>query len=395
MLHFEVPTSQNSTILNTLQVKKSITKHYDFLNASCVHYLSQSKQQIEKYSSGWDIFKKITNPYEYIHSNVNSVRISKLRPLSRAFYKMIEMLHFFNLNEDTQRSLHSFHLAEGPGGFIEAMNFYRKLNCAKDVYDKDVYYGMTLVENSDSTIPGWSKASYFIKHTPNVKIELSKSGDGNLYTLDNLDYMYTHHRNSYSIVTGDGGFDFSSDFNKQESVATKLILCEILHGLVITRKDGHLIVKIFDLFTRCSYEIVYILSCLFKEVYICKPDTSRYGNSEKYIVCKYKHNDMTESNFKRIRSFFMQIHAFDGDFGDVSILNSEVPIHIKNYIQEVNCVFTERQLENINNTISLIMNNKRNDTVSTYNRKHIQNSIDWCKAHSIPYTDTNKLNIFT
>ena len=61
--------------------------------------MCQTKIQIEKNDVGWDICKKITNPYEFIHTIIpgHKTQVSKLMPLSRSFYKMIEMSTIFNL----------------------------------------------------------------------------------------------------------------------------------------------------------------------------------------------------------------------------------------------------------------------------------------------------------
>ena len=81
-----------------------------------------------------------TNPYEYIHTNVPNSKssICKLNPLSRSFYKMIELINTLNLFDNNSETIKSFHLAEGPGGFIEALSYIRK-------NPNDTYYGMTLM----------------------------------------------------------------------------------------------------------------------------------------------------------------------------------------------------------------------------------------------------------
>ena len=50
------------------------------------------KQQIDTYEQSWDIYKKYTNPYEYIHSLIPNFKqsVSKLKPISRSFYKLIK-----------------------------------------------------------------------------------------------------------------------------------------------------------------------------------------------------------------------------------------------------------------------------------------------------------------
>mgnify|MGYP000309480599 CR=1 FL=1 len=44
--------------------------------------------------------KKYTNPFEFIHTPYeNKLYISKLKPLSRAYYKMIELMDIFHILE--------------------------------------------------------------------------------------------------------------------------------------------------------------------------------------------------------------------------------------------------------------------------------------------------------
>ena len=68
---------------------------------------------------------------------------------------MIEIINHYNFYFD--KIIKSFHLAEGPGGFIEALQYVRN-------NDYDMYYGITLmVGNKD--VPKWDKSNYFLnKH---------------------------------------------------------------------------------------------------------------------------------------------------------------------------------------------------------------------------------------
>ena len=71
--------------------------------------------------------------------------ISKLKPLSRAFYKLIEICNIFELLKKYEnKQLTSFHLAEGPGGFIEAINFLRKNT-------RDSYHAITLLDDDNDS----------------------------------------------------------------------------------------------------------------------------------------------------------------------------------------------------------------------------------------------------
>ena len=61
--------------------------------------IRQEKNKINNVPSEWNYNKKYTNIYEFIHTNIsnNNESISKLKPVSRAFYKLIEILNATNI----------------------------------------------------------------------------------------------------------------------------------------------------------------------------------------------------------------------------------------------------------------------------------------------------------
>ena len=148
--------------------------------------------------------KKYTNPYEFIHTSIphNNFSISKLKPISRAFFKLIEIYQTFkNYSIFLDESIKTYHLA-GPGGFIEATAYIRNnLN--------DKYYGITLIDKFNKNIR-MEKSEKFLNTNKNVIIEKGISNDGNLYNPENFLDCYKKHANSMDIITGDGGFDFST-----------------------------------------------------------------------------------------------------------------------------------------------------------------------------------------
>ena len=80
---------------------------------------------------------------------------------------------------------------------------------------------------------------------------LGYDGTGNIYNHDNIiNFAQTVGRNSCFIVTADGGFDFSSDFNRQEQNIYRLLLCEIVTGASVQEKGGMFQYVSFSIFTR-------------------------------------------------------------------------------------------------------------------------------------------------
>jgi hypothetical protein len=356
-----------------------------YISYSLCDYLSKFKKQIEVSSDAWDNIKKYTNPYEFIHTLIpgNKISISKLKPLSRSFYKMIELWKMFKLGEiknaqsvtqapSQSQPIKTFHLAEGPGGFIEATSYMRK-------NPEDEYYGMTLL-NDDPGCPGWKKSNTFLENNPNVKIINGEDGTGDILKIENYKYCKDNFINSMDIISADGGIDVSNDFNKQEKLVSKLIIAEIIYAVTMQKKGGHFILKIFDIFSKLTVDVLYLLSCLYSEVYITKPNTSRLANSEKYIVCR---NFLLDDSSNIYNIFYKEFSKLDTPNDIQSILNIEHDYYFLNKIEEINVVLGQRQLENIITTLNMISNRNNYDKIDNMKKLHIQKSIAWCEKHDI------------
>tara|TARA_B110001450_G_scaffold110795_6_gene104618 strand:+ start:9991 stop:11388 length:1398 start_codon:yes stop_codon:yes gene_type:complete len=322
----------------------SNTKDAIYICESLYYYLTNIKKQINLYENQWDIYKKFTNPYEYIHSQVPNSKFSvcKHKPLSRSFFKMIEIINTFSFLTE-KKTIKSFHLAEGPGGFIEAFNYKRNNK-------NDVYYGMTLISNNNN-IPSWKKSSHFLNLNKNIIIENGRSNTGDLFLKENLQYCYNKYHNSMDYITADGGFDFSIDFNKQEDLSLKLIISQIFFALIMQNTGGHFIIKFFDIFKFKTVELIFLLANLYENIYIYKPNTSRIANSEKYIICK---------NYKYVSKDFLTkiINNFDTILNNIDnikcLFNISIPKLFINKIQEINAIYGQQQIENINSTLNII-----------------------------------------
>jgi hypothetical protein len=78
-----------------------------YISNSLFDFLSRFKEQIELSAEAWDTIKKYTNPYEFIHTIIpgSKLSVSKLKPLSRSFYKMIELWKMFKLGDLDRKSV--------------------------------------------------------------------------------------------------------------------------------------------------------------------------------------------------------------------------------------------------------------------------------------------------
>jgi 23S rRNA U2552 (ribose-2'-O)-methylase RlmE/FtsJ len=397
--------------------------------------------KINDYEKEWDMFKKHTNPYEYIHTVIPNKKkcVSKCKPLSRSYFKMIEIVHTFKLAdmvedidiESSYRYAHpsgsdyvprhlmkskrvpiqSFHLAEGPGGFIEALVQLRQNS-------NDTYIGMTILDNTsdldDYNIPAWKKSQQFLKENPNVIIENGADGTGNILNLENLVYCKEKYASSMDLITADGGFDFSSDFNNQEISIASLLFAQIAFALCMQKKNGSFVLKVFDCFMPHTVDLLYILSSFYEKVYIAKPQTSRYANSEKYIVCKkftfsscddfypvlydafIKACDSKACDSKACDSKACDSKACDSKACDSKACTIHGPfihrflnIPISNYflsrLEEYNSIFGQQQIENIYYTISLIETKNKSEKIDMLIKTNIQKCVQWCIKYDVPH----------
>jgi len=353
------------------------------INKTLMAYLARVKTEIDSRQSEWDRLKKYTNPYEYIHTIIPNTNnsVSKLKPLSRSYYKMIEMYRLFDLGRGLSSACKTFHLAEGPGGFIEAMCDLRKVS-------EDTYVGMTLVDETNYKIPGWKKSRNFLDKHPNVVIEAGQTGTGDIINASNLKYCYEKYCGQIELVTGDGGFDFSLDFNHQESVSAKLIFCQIVFAIAVQKVGGNFIIKFFDTFTQVSLDMMYLLSLVYEEVYIVKPNTSRYANSEKYVVCKtFRMREHDRALLvKRFILAFREKEFLQDTRMVKTILNIDISYMYSCKIQEYNAILGQQQIETISSTLYLIDTNKT-DRLDNLKKNNIQKSLIWCQKHNIPHNN--------
>ena len=398
--HFEMPKLHNLCIPSAesplFEINSSPETACSVLISHTLNMnLCNVKEQIEEYGEEvWDSVKKYTNPFEFIHTtipNCKTCTVSKMRPLSRSFYKMIELHATFFVASDLPPRINSFHLAEGPGGFIEALVHIRSRQSQAQT-QTDVHYGMTLL-NHDASCPGWKKSKGFLEmHRNRVCIETGADGTGNIISLSNFEHCVSKYKNTCELITADGGFDFSCDFNNQETMVARLLVAEMGFALALQKPGGHFILKVFDTFTKPTIDIMYVLCNLYSEVYVSKPCTSRYANSERYIVCKNFRLKTSDAILPHLVDMFKQLEAFPQNSAMTSVIPIEHDSYFLNKMEECNAIIGQQQMETINATIHLILNKGNMEKMEAMKRQNVAKCISWCDKHGIPYNKVIQQN---
>ena len=355
--------------------------HGILLDKKLYNVLLQHKNIINRVGTNknWDTFKKQTNNYELVFTTSNVFpSIANICPYSRSYFKHWEILNDFKeeLGLYKKENVKCAFLAEGPGGFIEAFARHRKdikdTKDTKDIKDIDTLYGVTLISN-DRQVPSWKFSREFIA-THNIKLLFGKDGDGSLYSIANIDsFINEVGQNQCDYVTADGGFDFSNNFNDQESASLLLVTSEIYTALSLQKIGGTFVLKIYDISLDLTKKLLFILSTVYDTITFIKPHTSRPANSEKYVMCSGyggapDHIMAMLRQSIETRSYGQIVDTIDPS---VEFLES---------VALYNVVFVMKQIIYINRTMNHIW--RRADPWETA-RQQVENAIRWCHKYNV------------
>jgi hypothetical protein len=149
------------------------------------------------------------------------------------------------------------------------------------------------------------------------------------------------------------------------------------------------ICKIFDSVTKPTVQLIYILSRYYDKVFLMKPRTSRYSNSEKYIVCTgfrgISQEELSELD-KILNSFKNGNFCRDLFYEDPEITlerttkgpSDEFYKNIYNY----NYKIIKNQIKYINESIKL-SNSNNNNSIKIIEAYQNKRAMEFCDAFGI------------
>ena len=266
---------------------------------------------------------------KYLHVYELVKVICKKQVISRAYFKLYEMIYHEPIIYRSNFS--SLFICEAPGGFIECISDIRRKKNLQTKFlsvsklDTSIKFNPYIEENNliDSDI-----TEYFVLNELTKKVN-SKFPDG-------LDF-----------ITADGGFEIKN-YNCQENITSKLLLCEIYLAICTQKVGGMFVIKFFDMFTHNSV-IYYLLLCSFYEyVKIIKPHTSRNSNSERYLIC-YNFKGTDKDTIMTLKTI---IFNFKVGYTEV-FPNVKISDYIKNRIKSFNNLIVYEQIKTINESIKM------------------------------------------
>jgi 23S rRNA U2552 (ribose-2'-O)-methylase RlmE/FtsJ len=352
--------------------------------------LHEYRNRINEYESvldnvhNWEYYKKIVNPYELVYTQKKYDNfpdsISIVKPLSRSYFKMIEMLQMTNFFKMFKHeNVRTAHVCEGPGGFIEAL-FEEAAKNRKKIHTS---IAMTL-KSKQTNVPGWKRASQFLQKNKNVRILYGHDETGNILKPENQQYfidycIHPSYGGKMDIFTADGGFDFSCDYSKQEKMIFPLLLASTKIGLEVLKKGGVFILKLFDFYEKATVDLLYFLSCHFTEWTLYKPAMSRPCNPEQYFIGK----GFTGCSDEVLDIMRVWCSVIEVSEPLESLIKSELPSDFKKNIKDLRTFSFTKQTEYLERVFFII--DKKDDTIITnYLKKNEKSSYEWCVKFKVP-----------
>ena len=369
------------------------------------HYIHQSKDKMEiteQFKGKKQVYYVLSRFERYIDdydNDINSVSKTyfdidpKPNILSRAFYKLWEILMMYDLIQLDKPNFISAHLAEGPGSFIQATMFFRDMFAKKGISKNDKYHAITLhSEELNKHVPPLEDSfiKYYSKEKPERFI-LHKTYPKEIARMDNTKdngdltdpktinlFGGSFQKEKANFITADGGFNWENE-NVQEQEAFKLILAQIITAVKIQATGGHFVCKFFETFTETTAKLIPILKIFYEDVRAVKPLMSRQSNSEKYFVCM---------NFKDKKENIKNISVLEGILKDALNYNNKNIVNMfptfkfnpdfKSTLITLNTNIANKQLILINEMVDFIQKqNYRGDTYQTRREMQIEASKFW------------------
>lgn len=364
-----------------LITNKGIPNGLGILGPSNSVYRIQST--INPYKKVFWRFIRLTNPFELVNTGKGRHSVIRIDTINRAYFKMVELLNNFNLI--STKSLTYAALAEGPGGFIQAVVDYRK-------NDSDIIWGITIKNNKEPS----TRWDNILKSKFNVCFGDPNIDDGNILNPANINaYTKLFDDNKADLVTADGGFFVPSKLeNFKEQLHLHLFLCETVTALKVQKIGGNFVLKIYDIFTTATVQLLSILKSAYEQVFITKPVTSRPANSEKYIVCM-NFKGLDNESMDKLMEICEQLWKYkqtDRDICIESLFSNEISKGVIKAAIDINKILLGYKIRHIQSTLQLtkrFMGNNRNNeefrriqAQALIKQKRI--AIAWADKYGIP-----------
>ena len=279
----------------------------------------------------------------------------------------------------------SFHLAEAPGNFILALNHLLKTKYLIDWnWHANSYRG-----NHDHYLGD----TYGLQDKFPDHWLYGADSDGDITSDANLrSFEYRLKKTRIDLVTSDVKYvpDNLECFDEEENINGPVQLGGIICSLGTLSIGGYAILKHFTLFESHSISWLWLMNCVFNELHIIKPETSRAANSEVYVVgigyrkkIDANHMEMLYKVLKFIRGICTGVKI------PALFRREDIPNSFVDRLIDIQRILVDRQIAAIDDNISIWEQYKKIQIPDQFNNQTtIANT--WLERNDIRLLPANK-----
>jgi cap2 methyltransferase len=280
-----------------------------------------------------------------------------------------------------ENTFNSVHLCEAPGAFVSATNHFLRSKYPNVHWD---WVASTLANSKVGD-------DYSLLHYTGPHWNFGADGSGDIRSIENIQQLwgdcakrFGFNRGGADLVTADGSVDCSLDPNKQEATVEWLHMCEVVAALGLLTPGGMFVLKMFTLFEDTSVHILYVLSCFFRSVEVCKPIMSAPGNGETYVVC---------TGFVGASDY--QIQLLRTTVKEHLPVKATIPPLFSDRVRQIAEYFATQQIRSISRNLEIF---RRVSGLTTFKRTDFYNKIkkecshttkEWLRLFPITQINTN------
>lgn len=270
------------------------------------------------------ITKCLSPYYELGGKNGVILKLYNAEIVSNAWLKIYECMKFIKPYLEKCHTFYSFHVAELPGNFILAINHYLKTFFPKIEWD---YL-------AESYIDIYNKKSHYLEDTYGLMNKYKDNwvfgvGNGDITNPENLvsfqQTIQLRFKSKCDFYTSDVKYEPKNiNFDEEEKYNLPVHLGHLLCALMSLKKKGIMILKEFTEFESTSISYLYLANYCFEKLFFFKPLTSRFGNSEIYVIGIGFKDNLTDLQIERLLNILSYVRELNSAIGSPALFQKSV-----------------------------------------------------------------------
>ncbi len=187
------------------------------------------------------------------------------KPISLDFYKLWEIYFMFDVSDITKETKNL--IMTDDGSIMQSLIHFRQTYSKE--YKNDTYHFLKINQDVNIQINDIDKnfIEYYEKSKKIIMVTDTKL------------------KEKYDLIIGGGNILLNENTFVYEQDYFKLLLVQIITGIKNQKKNGNMIIKIFETYTYVMSKFFALLISSYEKVFIIKPYTSKRDTSERFIVC--------------------------------------------------------------------------------------------------------------